>query len=93
MTPTEQDNELREQVSSAMYDTDYKQVTEDSEYYDKAAVDAVVELIQAHTNAEIAKVLDRLDDNTVELIMLSGENRFLVPLKVIQAERAKLKEV
>ena len=47
MTPTEQDKELREQVSTVMYDTDYKHVIEDPEYFDKAAVDAVVDLITA----------------------------------------------
>ena len=40
-------SELYEQVSAAMYDTDYKHVIEDPEYFDRAAVDAVVEFITA----------------------------------------------
>ena len=98
MTPTEQYKELREQVSTAMYDTDYKHVTEESDYFDKAAVDAVVELIQAHTNAEIAKVLDRLEAHWTPALVPDGEHpdgkseSEVVPLFAIQAEQAKLKE-
>ena len=84
MSDPTNEQELREQVSAAMYDTDYKQVTEEPDYFDKAAVDAVVELIQAHTNAEIAKVLDRIEIHTDNGMWLN---------EAIQAERAKLKEV
>ena len=63
MTPTEQDKELREQVSTAMYDTDYKHVIEEPGYYDKAAVDAVVELITAdRKRVELGARLDELNN-------------------------------
>lgn len=94
------DKELREQVSTAMYDTDYKHVTEESDYFDKAAVDAVVELIQAHTNAEIASTLVRLCTQIIKdyepMIDSRGHTRKVVPVTklelAIEAERNKLKE-
>lgn len=52
--------------------------------------------IQAHTNAEIAKVLDRLEAQYGETIdnTLGKPIRIqFVSIKAIQAERAKLKEV
>ena len=50
--------------------------------------------IQAHTNAEIAKVLDRLDKQSVlyENRTPDDYKRDLIPLSAIEAERNKLKE-
>lgn len=48
--------------------------------------------IQAYTNAEIAKVLDRLEAQASFAMYMSVERAF-IPMSAIQAERAKLKEV
>ena len=84
MTPTEQDKELREQVSTAMYDTDYKHVIEEPDYYDKAAVDAVVEFI----TADRKRVALEARIETVMYIdsMLRFEN---IPLHPVQSESLK----
>lgn len=60
-------SELYEQVSAAMYDTDYKHVIEDPEYFDRAAVDAVVEFITANyipINQPSTNTAPVTDDNT-----------------------------
>lgn len=53
--------------------------------------------LTAHTNAEIAKVLDRLESTAVYAEYDKAEDDVIcgdvVPLDAIQAERAKLKEV
>lgn len=52
--------------------------------------------IQAHTNAEIAKVLDRLERNKETLYWWTGgeyDRTTAVDMRAIQAERARLKEV
>ena len=68
MTPTEQDKELREQVSTVMYDTDYKHVIEDPEYFDKAAVDAVVDLITAdRKRLALEARIDELETKRLEV--------------------------
>ena len=76
-------------------------IKEDSWIYE----DEMIALIQAHTNAEIAKVLDRLEiempskRNTLvgdayQRTFCNEYNKALKEVsKVIQAERAKLKEV
>ena len=84
-----ENGELRETIL-----TEFKQVHKLAPAdYTENCTNVVMSIIQAHTNAEIAKVLDRLDDNAVELPMSSGDNILLVPLEYIEAERAKLKEV
>ena len=64
----------------------------------KAITDVItVKAIQAYTNAEIAKVLDRLESTAVYAEYDKAEDDVIcgdvVPLDAIQAERAKLKEV
>ena len=70
----------------------------DTEILNAASITAhLLPLITAHTNAEIAKVLDRFEQdcrlhyttwgNSEKMLQVSGV------LKHIQAERAKLKEV
>ncbi len=53
--------------------------------------------IQAHTNAEIARTLDRLESTAVYAEYDKAEDDVIcgdvVPLEYIQAERAKLKGV
>ena len=58
-------------------------------------VEELQALIAAHTNAEIAKVLDRLEKECHSIAMFpDGTGDYeVVPLSAIQAERAKLKEV
>lgn len=66
-------------------------------YADNTAKDAIMHLVTAHTNAEIAKVLDRLESTAVYAEYDKAEDDVIcgdvVPLDAIQAERAKLKEV
>lgn len=112
MTPTEQDKELREQINAIRErlvgrNQTHQQVArlskwtrielenvikEDSWIYE----DEMIALIQAHTNAEIARTLDRLEAQYGETIdnTLGKPIRIqFVSVKAIQAERAKLKEV
>jgi BioD-like phosphotransacetylase family protein len=57
MTPTEQDKELREQVL-----TEFKQVHKLAPAdYTENCTNVVMSIVQDHTNAEIAKVLERLE--------------------------------
>lgn len=93
MTPTQQDNELREEI----YALDRLRVKIDPNLPRigsvMARVDDIVALITAHTNAEIAKVLDSLEGNSGNIDLCSYEDiQKAIPLDVIQAERAKLKE-
>jgi len=67
----------------------------------RLVVDTILPTIQqeltAHTNAKIAKVLDRLESTAVYAEYDKAEDDVIcgdvVPLDAIQAERAKLKEV
>lgn len=56
-----------------------------------------LDIITAHTNAEIARTLDRLESTAVYAEYDKAEDDVIcgdvVPLDAIQAERAKLKEV
>ena len=56
-----------------------------------------MQFVKDHTNAEIAKVLDRLESTAVYAEYDKAEDDVIcgdvVPLDAIQAERAKLKEV
>lgn len=90
MTPTEQDKEPREQVL-----TEFKQVHKLAPAdYTENCTNVVMNLIQAHTNAEIAKVLDRLEGHSGKIDLCSYEDiQKAIPLDAIQAERAKFKEV
>jgi hypothetical protein len=65
---------------------------------DNTAKDAIMQLITAHTNAEIAKVLDRAKQRFHEPIEHDGSYISISVIdktfdELIQAERAKLKEV
>jgi hypothetical protein len=60
----------------------------------KAITDVItVKAIIAHTNAEIAKVLDRLEQEQFWAADDQYDAGQVVSLEAIQAERAKLKEV
>ena len=86
------DSELREQIL-----TEFKQVRKLAPAdYTENCTNVVMSIVQAHTNAEIAKVLDRLEAQWGETI----DNTLGKPIRIkfvsvsaIQAERAKLKEV
>ncbi len=88
-----ENGELREQVL-----TEFKQVHKLAPAdYTENCTNVVMSIIQAHTNAAIANVLDRFEQdcrlhyttwgNSEKMLQVSGV------LKHIQAERAKLKEV
>ena len=53
--------------------------------------------IQAHTNAEIARTLDRIESELEDLPYVTYKGGYQIPYEeieaLIQAERAKLKEV
>ena len=56
--------------------------------------DEMIALIQAYTNAEIAKTLDRLTAGiSADIPNYYNQDGWEVAMKHIQAERAKLKEV
>jgi len=71
-------------------ETPYAELSEKEKQSDREQVDRYWQLVQAHTNAEIAKVLDRLQHE-----LDGGRTYTSVSLieDTIQAERAKLKEV
>ena len=80
-------------------ETPYADLTELEKQSDREQVDRYWHLIQAHTNAEIARTLDRLESEvqgiatskpTVDYATSIPTNKVLY---TIQAERAKLKEV
>lgn len=108
MTPTEQDKELREQeLSMALlelvqegvkygYNNNsnglYHELTESQCRYANEAIGGVMQLITAHTNKQIAAVLDRL---TAEMNRYTAGHDAPMrdeALDAIQAERDKLKE-
>ena len=99
MTPTEQDKELREavwaslasQMTHAINCTNPEHTKQNScvDFTDKN-FDQLMQLITAHTNAEIAKVLDRLIDQ--EWRFGEHDSALAVPTRYIKAERDKLKE-
>ena len=110
MTPTEQDKELREKLYSIFeIDCDYYSPTFQNGcgydgFYCKlhaTMLDNAAQLITAHTNAEIAKVLDRLEGQ-VTIYKAVTHNEFGVPRTIVvahavpesavEAERNKLKE-
>ena len=88
-------------------ETPYADLTELEKQSDREQVDRYWHLIQAHTNAEIAKVLDRLESGkkiyvkhaeyVTELneppLVITTDYKYMIDLGAIQAERAKLKEV
>ena len=76
-------------------ETPYADLTELEKQSDREQVDRYWHLIQAHTNAEIAKVLDRLADGIIiaDRPNYYDQDGWEVAMKHIQAERAKLKEV
>lgn len=78
-------------------ETPYADLTELEKQSDREQVDRYWHLIQAHTNAEIARTLDRLESTAVYAEYDKAEDDVIcgdvVPLDAIQAERAKLKEV
>ena len=92
MNPTNE-QELREQVL-----TEFKQVHKLAPAdYTENCTNVVMSIIKAHTNAEIAKTLDRLESTAVYAEYDKAEDDVIcgdvVPLDALQAERAKLKEV
>ena len=88
MTPTEQDKELREQVSTAMYDTDYKHVIEEPDYYDKAAVDAVVEFITAdRKRVAVEARLDELNNVRDMDLSLVAHHRVIDRIAELKAQQ------
>lgn len=96
MNPTNE-QELRTPYELARYIVDFEFHSPKARY--KSAIELTAhyeQLITAHTNAEIAKVLDRLEAQWGETI----DNTLGEPIRIkfvsvstIQAERAKLKEV
>ena len=72
-------------------ETPYADLTELEKQSDREQVDRYWHLIQAHTNAEIAKVLDTIESAVLGEVT-DEEERYEV-YTAIQAERAKLKEV
>lgn len=89
------EQELREQFVDAMWD--YFGIEDKSELdHFRTIFDEVVNpLITAHTNAEIARTLDRtLVGDAYQRTFCNEYNKALKEVsKVIRAERAKLKEV
>ena len=86
MNPTNE-QELREQVL-----TEFKQVHKLAPAdYTENCTNVVMSIIKAHTNAEIAKVLDTIESAVLGEVT-DEEERYEV-YTAIQAERAKLKEV
>lgn len=87
-------------------ETPYADLTELEKQSDREQVDRYWHLIQAHTNAEIARTLDRLESEkkiyvkhaeyVTELneppLVITTDYKYMVDLDAIQAERAKLKE-
>ena len=87
MNPTNE-QELREQVL-----TEFKQVHKLAPAdYTENCTNVVMSIVQAHTNAEIAKVLDRLSLEVERMYCDDGGFIEGVPTEAVQAERAKLKE-
>ena len=91
LTNPTNEQELREQVL-----TEFKQVHKLAPAdYTENCTNVVMSIIQAHTNAEIASTLDRLEKRsdglpcTVRYSDGSVERMRVVPLSAIQAERAK----
>ena len=86
-----QNNELNEILAKAM--AHYKA----EDWNGSRILTEAKQAIQAHTNAEIAKTLDRLESTAVYAEYDKAEDDVIcgdvVPLDAIQAERAKLKEV
>ncbi len=79
-------------------ETPYAELSEAEKQSDREQVDRYWHLIQAHTNAEIAKVLDRAKQRFHEPIEHDGSYISISVIdktfdELIQAERAKLKEV
>lgn len=74
--------------------TPYAVLSEKEKDSDREQVDRYWHLVEAHTNAEIAKVLDRLETEMPSQRTFCNEyNKALKEVsKVIQAERNKLKE-
>ena len=90
MTPTEQDKELREQIVATMYDTDYKHVIEEPEYFDRAAVDAVVELFTAdRKRVELEARLDELNNVRDMDLSLVSHNRVIDRIVELKRELDK----
>jgi len=93
MNPTNEQG-LREQVL-----TEFKQVHKLAPAdYTENCTNVVMSIIQAHTNAEIAKVLDRAKQRFHEPIEHDGSYISISVIdktfdELIQTERAKLKEV
>ena len=77
--------------------TPYAELSEKEKDSDREQVDRYWHLVQAHTNAEIARTLDRLESTAVYAEYDKAEDDVIcgdvVPLEYIQAERAKLKGV
>lgn len=72
-------------------ETPYADLTELEKQSDREQVDRYWHLIQAHTNAAIAKVLERLEQQDAKLF--DGRHLELDIPSWVEAERAKLKEV
>ena len=89
MTDTNQasEDELRAAVL-----TEFKQVHKLAPAdYTENCTNVVMSIVQDHTNAEIAKVLDRLEQDDAKLT--DGRHLELDIPSWVEAERAKLKEM
>lgn len=95
MNPTN-GQELRTPYELARYIVDFEFHSPKARY--KSAIELTAhyeQLITAHTNAEIARTLDRLEKECHSIAMFpDGTGDYeVVPLSTVQDERAKLKEV
>ena len=100
MNPTNE-QELREHIADvlAQYDRSRSTPTGDAVEIEIEASDRLVTYITNHTNAEIARTLERIEAATPDYSKMDSYNRsFLKAMykntidKAIKAERAKLKE-
>jgi len=60
--PTHSEEELREEACRILYDTDYKHILEEPDYYDKESVDNLAIFIDHYTTAKINEVLDAVEE-------------------------------
>ena len=107
LTNPTNEQELRAKIDTAfspieelLFPTGYEEAEygDPTEAMDKSmalgsALEKLEALIQAHTNAEIAKVLDRLEQEQYGMYNDYHDLVDIIPMSYIAAERAKLKEV
>ena len=97
------EQELRAEVKQILKDGfnyyigERKDTSSDMKPLDIYCTEHLMQRLTAHTNAEIARTLDRLEGELEDLPYVTDKGGYYIPYEeieaLIQSERAKLKEV